>query len=86
VGGAGLAADQANARRRRTRIVVLDESGASLLPCVRHTWAPVGQPPLPVHPFNWQRVSMAAALCYGVGGGGCSLSFHVHPAATTLPA
>jgi hypothetical protein len=31
------------------------------------------------HPFNWQRVSMAAALCYGVGGGGASLCFHVHP-------
>jgi transposase len=39
----------------------------------------VGQPPVLVHQFNWQRVSMAAALCYGVGGGGCSLSFHVHP-------
>jgi transposase len=39
----------------------------------------VGQPPVLVHRFNWQRVSMAAALCYGVGGGGCSVSFHVRP-------
>jgi transposase len=31
------------------------------------------------HPFNWQRVSMAAALCYGVGGSGVLLAFHVHP-------
>jgi putative transposase len=39
-----------------------------------------------VHPFNWKRASMAAALCYGVrvaalcygvGGGGASLCFHV---------
>jgi hypothetical protein len=32
-----------------------------------------------VHPFNWQHASMAAALCYGVGGGGCQLAFHVQP-------
>ena len=67
------------ARRRNARIVFFDESGASLLPNVRRTWAPRGRPPLLRHPFNWQRVSMAAALCYGVGGGGASLAFHIHP-------
>jgi hypothetical protein len=46
---------------------------------VRSTWAPRGQPPLLVHPFNWKRASMAAALCYGVGGGGCQLCFHLQP-------
>jgi len=70
---------KANARRRKARIVFFDESGASLLPNVRRTWAPVGQPPVLRHPFNWQRASMAAALCYGAGGGGASLCFHVHP-------
>jgi hypothetical protein len=50
-----------------------------MLPNVRRTWAPVGQPPVLVHPFSWQRASMAAALCYGVGGGGASLCFHVQP-------
>jgi hypothetical protein len=79
VGGAGLAQDQANAQRRKARLVFFDESGASLLPFMRRTWAPVGQPPVLVHRFNWQRVSMAAALCYGVGGGGCSVCFHVRP-------
>jgi hypothetical protein len=29
------------------------------------------------HPFNWKRASMAAALCYGVRGGGAQLAFHV---------
>jgi hypothetical protein len=29
------------------------------------------------HPFNWKKASMAAALCYGVGGGGAQLAFHV---------
>jgi hypothetical protein len=30
-----------------------------------------------VHPFNWKKASMAAALCYGVHGGGAQLAFHV---------
>jgi hypothetical protein len=46
---------------------------------VRSTWAPRGQPPLLVHPFNWKKASMAAALCYGPGGGGCQLCFHLQP-------
>jgi hypothetical protein len=49
----------------------------SLTPNVRSTWAPRGQPPTLVHPFNWKRASMAAALCYGVGGGGAQLCFHL---------
>jgi transposase len=46
-----------NTRRRKARIVFFDESGASLLPNVRRTWAPRGHPPVLRHPFNWQRVS-----------------------------
>jgi transposase len=30
-----------------------------------------------VHPFNWKKASMAAALCYGVRGGGAQLCFDV---------
>jgi hypothetical protein len=37
----------------------------------------VGQPPVLTHPFNWKKASMAAALCYGVRGGGAQLAFHV---------
>jgi Winged helix-turn helix len=48
-------------------------------PCVRSTWAPRGQPPLLVHPFNWKRASTAAAICYGPAGGGCQLAFHLQP-------
>jgi transposase len=33
--------------------------------------------PVLVHPFNWKKASMAAALCYGVRGGGAQLAFHV---------
>jgi hypothetical protein len=28
------------------------------------------------HPFNWEKASMAAAVCYGVRGGGAQLAFH----------
>jgi transposase len=31
------------------------------------------------HPFNWKKASMAAAICYGVRGGGAQLAFHVTP-------
>jgi DDE superfamily endonuclease len=60
-------------------VVFFDESDLSPTPCVRSTWAPRDQPPLLVHPFNWKRASMAAALCYGPGGGGCQLAFHLQP-------
>jgi hypothetical protein len=29
------------------------------------------------HPFNWKKASMAAAICYGVRGGGAQLALHV---------
>jgi hypothetical protein len=71
-----LAQDQKNARRRKAAIVFFDESGVSLTPAVRSTWAPKGHTPIICHRFNWERVSMAAALCYGSHGGGCRLALH----------
>jgi transposase len=56
--------------------VFWDESGVSLLPVVRRTWAPRGHTPVIRHHFKWKRMSMAAALCYGSRGGGASLAFH----------
>jgi transposase len=72
-----LAADSANAQRRRACLVFFDESALSLTPNVRRSWAPRGQPPVLVHRFNWKKASMAAALCYGVRGGGAQLAFHI---------
>jgi hypothetical protein len=46
-------------------------------PNVRQTWAPKGKPPTLTHAFSWKKASMAAALCYGVRGGGAQLCFHV---------
>jgi hypothetical protein len=57
-------------------IVFWDESGASLLPVTRRTWAPRGHTPVIRHRFKWKRASMAAALCYGSLGGGAALAFH----------
>jgi hypothetical protein len=77
VGQEGLAADSANAQRRSACLVFFDESALSLTPNVRRSWAPRGHPPVLVHPFSWKKASMAAALCYGVRGGGAQLCFHV---------
>jgi transposase len=65
-----------NARRRRAVIVFWDESGASLLPVTRRSWAPRGNTPVIRHHFNWKRCSMAAAICYGSHGGGAEVAFH----------
>jgi hypothetical protein len=56
--------------------VFWDESGASLLPVMRRTWAPRGHTPVIRHRFKWRRVSMAAGLCYGSRGGSAALAFH----------
>jgi transposase len=50
-----------------------------VIPVVRSTWAPKGRTPVLVHPFNWKRASMAAALCIRPGGGGAQLAFHLRP-------
>jgi hypothetical protein len=62
-------------------LVFWDESGASLLPVTRRTWAPRGVTPVIRHHFNWKRASMAVGLCYGSRGGGAALAFHRQPGA-----
>jgi transposase len=57
-------------------LVFWDESGASLLPVVRRTWAPRGHTPVIRHHFKWKRASMAIAICYGSNGGGAAVCFH----------
>jgi transposase len=74
-----MAQDQKGAARRKATIVFWDESGISVVPVVRSTWAPRGRTPVPVHPFSWKRASMAAALCIRPRGGGAQLAFHIQP-------
>jgi transposase len=62
-------------------IVFEDESGVSLLPSVRATWAPRGQTPVLRHRFNWKRLSLAAALVYEPNGSDAHLIFQLRPGA-----
>ncbi|WP_381802822.1 transposase [Streptomyces niveus] len=65
----------------RAWIVFLDESGVSLLPQIRRTYAPRGRTPLLRHRLNWKRASMAGALGYHAAdpGRGARLCFHLKP-------
>jgi len=76
-----LAQVKKNARARHAWIVFQDESGFSLLPSVRSTWAPKGQTPVLHHHFNWKRLSMSAALCFRPDGTEASLVFGMQPGA-----
>src|SRR5437763_2747594 len=68
LGQAAVAATEKRARRQNALTVVEDESGVSLLPSVRATWAPRGHTPVLNHRFNWKRVSLAGALAYEPDG------------------
>lgn len=76
-----MAAHQKGALRNRSWIVFLDESGVSLLPQVRRTYAPRGRTPTLRHRLNWKRAGMAAALGYHAAdpGRGARLCFDLRP-------
>jgi transposase len=58
-----------------------DESGVSLLPSVRATWAPRGKTPVLRHRFNWKRLSLAGVLAYEPDGSDAHLVFELRPGA-----
>ena len=58
-----------------------DESGVSLLPSVRATWAPRGHTPVLRHRFIWKRLSLAGALAYEPDGSDAHLVFELRPGA-----
>jgi transposase len=62
-------------------IVFEDESGFSMLPSVRATWAPKGRTPVLRHRFSWKRLSMAGALAYEPDGSDAFLVFQMRPGA-----
>lgn len=62
MGAIPLAANQKKARDTKALLIFLDESGFSERPSVRRTWAPRGQTPVLVAPFNWKRLSAIASL------------------------
>jgi transposase len=81
VGRAALAAVEKRARRQHALIVFEDESGISLLPSVRATWAPRGHTPVLRHRFVWKRLSLAAALVYEPDASDAHLVFELRPGA-----
>jgi transposase len=76
-----VAAGEKRARRQHALIVFEDESGVSLLPSVRATWAPKGQTPVLRHRFAWKRLSLAGALVYEPDGSEAHLVFQLRPGA-----
>lgn len=79
MGVGALVSGKKNARRRKAWIVFQDESGVSQRPSVRRTWAPRGQTPVLIHAFNWEKISVAAALAYRWDGQRCRLYFQIRP-------
>jgi transposase len=76
-----VAEGKKNARRRKALIVFEDESGFSVVPAVRATWAPRGKTPVVRHRFSWKRLSMAGALAYEPDGTQAQLIFQMRPGA-----
>jgi transposase len=76
-----LATTKKRARRQNALIVFEDESGVSLLPSVRATWAPKGHTPVLRHRFAWKRLSLAGALAYEPDGSDAHLVFQLRPGA-----
>jgi hypothetical protein len=81
LGQKALAAVEKRARRQNALIVFEDETGVSLLPSVRATWAPRGQTPVLRHRFVWKRLSIAGALVYEPDGSDAHLVFELRPGA-----
>lgn len=81
MGEEAVATTEKTARRRNALIAFEDESGVSLLPSVRATWAPRGQTPVLRHRFNWKRLSLAGALAYEPDGSDAHLFFELRPGA-----
>jgi len=70
---------QSEAVNQNAHVVLIDESGALLLPLVRRTWAPRGHPPpMPYRAKHRQRVSMAAALSLSPRQRRCTLHFRTY--------
>ena len=81
MGQEALATGEKTARRQHALILFEDESGVSLLPSVRATWAPRGQTPVLRHHFAWKRLSIAGVLAYEPDGSDAHLVFQLRPGA-----
>lgn len=81
MGQQALATVEKTARRQNALILFEDESGVSLLPSVRATWAPRGQTPVLRQHFAWKRLSIAGVLAYEPDGSRAHLVFQLRSGA-----
>jgi transposase len=75
-----LAPDKKGAQKRGAKLGLLDESGFSLKPSVRRTWAPRGQTPTLKHRFSWKRLNAIGTLICEADGSAPDLLLHLQPA------
>lgn len=80
-----MAADQKKAHDTGALLIFLDESGFSECPAVRRTWAPRGQTPVLVTPFNWKRLSAIAGLITTAAARRVGLCLRLHPGSIQQP-
>lgn len=73
-----VAGDKKGALEAGAWIVFEDESGFSLTPPIRATWAPRGRTPVLRYRFHWQRVSAAGFLCFRPDGSRARLYLDTH--------
>ena len=74
-----MASDKKGAQERAAKIAFLDESGFSLKPSVRRTWAPRGQTPYIKTHFNWKRLNVIGSLICQPDGKEADLLLHLQP-------
>lgn len=80
-----MAGHQKKARDTNSLLIFLDESGFSESPSVRRTWAPRGQTPIVVAPFNWKRLSAIASLIATPSARRVGLCLRLHPGTIKQP-
>jgi len=79
VAATGVAPDKKGARRSRSPIVFLDESGFMLQPVRRRTWAPSGQTPILKAWDRHDRLSAISLISVSPERRRLSLYFHLSP-------
>lgn len=78
-----MARDKKGAQKRTAKLAFLDESGFSLRPSVRRTWAPVGQTPVLSTHFHWERLNVIGTLVCRPDGSEADLLLSMQPDSVT---
>lgn len=79
MGGRRVASDKKRALDAGATLIFVDESGFSLSPSLRCTWAPRGETPAITEHFIWKRMSAIGAVAWRPGEGTARLFFSPRP-------